>query len=264
MKKPLPEEFYDVAVQNENMDIIDEELKKLSVIGENIKPEDIGAAKKDHSHTAEEVGAASANTHNIKTYCLWSQLGLSEPDVKDIATIVNAMPDRSIAMLQCNTSSTANGVVPQNYGVLLINKISISFAYLEYSGGVTRTAYYGHYNATAGDGIYWSGWKEISNASHDHLNSSIKPANIEFIPPSGQGYGGFIDFHYNGGNGTEDYTSRIIELTSGQLTVSAPNGVLVTNALPNVFAARTIGAHTDAIVAGSTALGTGAIYLQYE
>ena len=28
LKKPLPEEFYDIGVQNENMDIIDEELKK--------------------------------------------------------------------------------------------------------------------------------------------------------------------------------------------------------------------------------------------
>ena len=29
LKKPLPEEFYDIAVLNENMDIIDAELKRL-------------------------------------------------------------------------------------------------------------------------------------------------------------------------------------------------------------------------------------------
>lgn len=37
LKKPLPEEFYDVNVQNENMDIIDAELKKRATLGEDGK-----------------------------------------------------------------------------------------------------------------------------------------------------------------------------------------------------------------------------------
>lgn len=37
------------------------------------------------------------------------------------------------------------------------------------------------------------------------------------------GYGGFIDFHYNGSSA--DYTSRIIEGPSGKLTFYAPNGI---------------------------------------
>ena len=37
------------------------------------------------------------------------------------------------------------------------------------------------------------------------------------------GTGGFIDFHYN--NSTADYTSRIIEDSNGQITISAPNGL---------------------------------------
>ena len=36
-----------------------------------------------------------------------------------------------------------------------------------------------------------------------------------------------LDFHYN--NSTEDYTSRIIEMASGRLNLSASNGVLINN-----------------------------------
>ena len=37
LTKPLPEEFYDVGVQNANMDIIDTELKKRAILGEDGK-----------------------------------------------------------------------------------------------------------------------------------------------------------------------------------------------------------------------------------
>ena len=44
--------------------------------------------------------------------------------------------------------------------------------------------------------------------------------SIEFLNiASSAGHGGFIDFHFNGS--TEDYTSRIIEDASGQLTLRA-------------------------------------------
>lgn len=46
---------------------------------------------------------------------------------------------------------------------------------------------------------------------------------IEMIPPSGAAYGGHIDFHY-GGSG-DDYTSRILEDSSGRLSISATNGL---------------------------------------
>ncbi len=41
------------------------------------------------------------------------------------------------------------------------------------------------------------------------------------------GYGGFIDFHYNGSS--EDYTSRIIEDASGRIRLMADNGVRIGN-----------------------------------
>lgn len=47
---------------------------------------------------------------------------------------------------------------------------------------------------------------------------ALSPAAIEFAPGSGAIHGGFLDFHFKGS--TADYTSRIIELASGTLTVT--------------------------------------------
>ena len=50
LTKPLPEEFYDVKVQNDNMDIIDAELKKQ----EDHKKDQ----NNPHGVTAKQIGAA--------------------------------------------------------------------------------------------------------------------------------------------------------------------------------------------------------------
>lgn len=84
----------------------------------------------------------------------------------------------------------------------------------------------------------WKNWKEIYHAGNSNLstvpwNCSSLTANgsveakanlygqsLEFLNiASSAGHGGFIDFHFNGS--TEDYTSRIIEDASGQLTLRA-------------------------------------------
>ena len=55
---------------------------------------------------------------------------------------------------------------------------------------------------------------------------AAKPTSIEFNMTGGlSGYGGFLDFHYNGS--TADYTSRIIEDGSGVLNLQASNGVKI-------------------------------------
>lgn len=46
LTKPLPEEFYDIAVHNGNMDIIDAELKRLAGASGNVTPAGIGAVAK--------------------------------------------------------------------------------------------------------------------------------------------------------------------------------------------------------------------------
>lgn len=47
----------------------------------------------------------------------------------------------------------------------------------------------------------------------------VNPASIELRPGSSAGNGGFIDFHFNGS--TSDYTSRIIELASGNIGLNS-------------------------------------------
>ena len=60
--------------------------------------------------------------------------------------------------------------------------------------------------------------------------------NLEFRPATTATNGGFIDFHYAGS--TTDYTSRIIEDASGRLTLSATNGVTISNHINNRVIAR--------------------------
>lgn len=75
-------------------------------------------------------------------------------------------------------------------------------------------------------------------AGHLHDGQSINPACIELMAPSGATNGGYIDFHFGGDTG--DYTSRIIEDTSGQLRVTGTLKVTspgaTTNAVRNIFA----------------------------
>jgi hypothetical protein len=70
----------------------------------------------------------------------------------------------------------------------------------------------------------WQAWVEITkqgdNATFLNLtvDSLIQTSIIDFIKvPSNAGYGGYIDFHFNGSS--VDYTSRIIEDASGQISI---------------------------------------------
>ena len=56
------------------------------------------------------------------------------------------------------------------------------------------------------------------------LNMNNNPINhTSGIELQGSGYGGYVDFHYDGN--AADYTSRIIENTQGHIDITAPNGV---------------------------------------
>jgi len=92
LKKPLPEEFYDIAVQNENMDIIDEELKKKYDPKNKPTPTEIGAAPKDYI----------SGTYIIEDYESLDEL---------VETIYSSMPNRSVKMVLItdNSSSTWGG-----------------------------------------------------------------------------------------------------------------------------------------------------------
>lgn len=57
-----------------------------------------------------------------------------------------------------------------------------------------------------------------ARTDHDHMGKTINPAGIELFPGTTAGHGGYIDFHYK--NSNADFTSRIIEVPSGYVTLN--------------------------------------------
>ena len=55
-----------------------------------------------------------------------------------------------------------------------------------------------------------------SATEHNHAGDSLNPASVELRGASS--HGGYIDFHY--GASTGDYTTRIIENSSGVLNIT--------------------------------------------
>ena len=100
---------------------------------------------------------------------------------------------------------------------------------------------------------------QYNNLSKKGLLSDT--SKIEFLPPSGAGHGGFIDFHFNDPNQTKDYTARIIEWTAGN--ISLYNNIIVpgkttTNSLDsgNTVIYGTLTASSTLGVSGATTLGS--------
>ena len=77
-------------------------------------------------------------------------------------------------------------------------------------------------------------------SGHTHYSQGIEPTNIE-LNTDGRldGYGGFIDFHFNGSQ--EDYTSRIIENDSGYLRIFSPNGFQIIGTAGTYMTANSLG-----------------------
>lgn len=83
----------------------------------------------------------------------------------------------------------------------------------------------------------WPAWSEVTSkpstfspsAHTDHTQIELRPGSTS------AGHGGFIDFHFN--NSSADYTSRIIEWSSGTLTVYTNlSATKIYNAVWNDFA----------------------------
>ena len=79
---------------------------------------------------------------------------------------------------------------------------------------------YSHDTAYVGtDGCLYSNSTKVSVEGHTHSYLPTNPGSIEMFPGSSAGHGGYIDFHYN--SSSSDYTSRIIESASGQISINS-------------------------------------------
>ena len=86
--------------------------------------------------------------------------------------------------------------------------------------------------AAAGNHTH-SGYAASGHTHSDYMTAT--PAQLEFKgTTSSSGHGGYIDFHYNGS--TADYTSRIIEGSSGTLTL---NGMAVNSSMATLSTSNT-------------------------
>ena len=92
--------------------------------------------------------------------------------------------------------------------------------------------------------------KAVYNALAGKMTST--PYCLEFNGVgSDVGYGGYIDFHYNGSSA--DYTSRIIEDASGKLSITASSGVYINGS--KVATASDLSSYLTTSTASSTYLG---------
>lgn len=92
-------------------------------------------------------------------------------------------------------------------------------------------------------------------SAHVHTGDTLCPVRIEFSTGSSAGYGGYIDFHFNGS--TADYTSRIIESASGTISINGVtvNGSTITGSLSgNATSATTASTCSGNAASASTLL----------
>lgn len=94
---------------------------------------------------------------------------------------------------------------------------------------------------------------------------TVAPRAIEMTPLDGATNGGYIDFHY--ANSSADYTSRIIESTSGTISVignlAISNPLAVAQGGTGSTAVTTTSTITDIATAGGNTTITGATYAEW-
>lgn len=103
--------------------------------------------------------------------------------------------------------ANVNGVTPDNNGNITLSADSVGA--VSYNDPQSLTA------AQKTQALSNIGGAE---SSHNHSGQSISPAAIELFPGVSAGNGGYIDFHYD--NNTADFTSRIMEIPSGYVTLN--------------------------------------------
>ena len=93
-----------------------------------------------------------------------------------------------------------------------------------------------------------------ATVDHDHYGRLIEPTAIELFPGASAGHGGYIDFHYN--NDSADYTSRLLETSSGRVTLNGKSiytgGSLIAMRNVNVTFTNGIGTYTNSNITKSS------------
>ena len=159
-----------------------------------------------------------------------SQGGTGATDVATALTNLNAMHVKPSVAYSSIDTITTQGLyhVAGNPSVLIHQDWDSNYAFQIMNKHGETTLKYRNKSANK-----WGEWSTIYSttnkpspdaigaapASHSHNTETLQPSCIEFVPTSTTaGHGGYIDFHFN--SSSADYTSRIIESASGELTMN--------------------------------------------
>lgn len=185
-----------------------------------------------------------------------------EVTYEQVQALFNQPILNTITMTDCNTltdgvwrmSRQASNLPQTNSAAIVFHKSWDENFKMQIAVNTTQTFYY---RIMAGG--TWTAWMQSYDTGH-----SLSFPQLELTPPTGTTNGGYIDFHYGGS--AADYTSRIIEDSSGHLEITASNGVKLGTDLADVnkAALRNITCSTTDLIAGSSTLVSGRLYLVYE
>ena len=180
---------------------------------DNVTPEAMVPGTTAHNAAGEQITGTyvpPVTSVNGKTGAV--ELGASDVGAVPTARTVNGKALSSNILLSANDV----GALPTSGGTLTG---SLKGEYITGTWLQTTEA-----SDKAGDlaTIDSDGWiykRTASEANEDIITGhSVKPTSIELFPGNTAGNGGYIDFHYN--NNADDFTSRIMEIPSGYVTLN--------------------------------------------
>ena len=194
--------------------------------------------------------------------------------LETIATVVKmSESDSTTVATAINNKADANHTHETNFSITANNEMNLANGYNDTNGNGNIYFNVSGANKPIKSYSFMNGQGTIlGTCIHSgNLNAQIKGtlakdnlglASIELNQNISNSHGGYIDFHYAGT--TDDYTSRIIESAKGRLSLQNDKGTQTSDSTPASPLLRNIECHTTDIVAGTTALTTGRIYVVYE
>lgn len=187
--------------------------------------------------TPEDIGAAAASSHNIKTYTNLSQIGLA--DGATMSQVARALPSGSVLRIYVITTANQNLAPVTTNGWLEAHRPSVNHVLFKYT--TTSSKQYAACTLNVGDSSeLFSGWSKVAT---DSDLEGLTPADI--------------------GAAAASHTQAASTITAGELA-----GRVMANATSSadlsLSQVRNINAGTADLTPGSSSLGSGCLYLVYE
>lgn len=112
----------------------------------------------DYYIISDDTDTIDINKFNTKTFTTLSQLGLTHPIT--VGEIFNALPDKSILLLNCDDVTKSVTDVPVSFGILIIDKNNNGRFSIEYkrslsSSLATNDMWIGQLKGDDGTGLVW-------------------------------------------------------------------------------------------------------------